>query len=67
MEALKKKYIVDENQKKIAVQIGIKDFEKMEQVIEDYALGKLIEENNPDDYLSLDDAISEYEKLKKSQ
>jgi hypothetical protein len=67
MEALKKKYIVDENQKKVAVQIGIKDFEKMERVIEDYALGKLIEENNPDDYLSLDDAISEYEKLKKAQ
>ena len=67
MDALKKKYIVDENQKKVAVQIAIKDFEKIEQVIEDYALGKLIEENNSDDYLSLDDAISEYEKLKKAQ
>ena len=46
METIKKKYIIDENQRKIAVQIDIADFEKLEQLFEDYALGKMIEEND---------------------
>lgn len=65
MEAIKKKYIVDERQKKVAVQIDIKDFEKIEQILEDYALGKLLEENDSDDNLDLKDAKSYYNQIKK--
>ena len=65
MEAIKKKYIVDERQKKVAVQIDIKDFEKIEQILEDYALGKLLEENDSDDNLDLEDAKSYYNQIKK--
>lgn len=56
MNTIKKKYIVDEDQQTVAVQIDIADFEKLEQLFEDYALGKLIEENDPNDILSLDEA-----------
>ena len=56
MEAIKKKYIVDEHEQKVAVQIDIVDFEKIERLLEDYALGKLIEENDPADNLTLAEA-----------
>jgi len=39
MKNIRKKYIVDENQKTIAVQIDINDFEKIERAFEDYGLG----------------------------
>ena len=66
MEAIKKKYIVDEDQRKIAVQIDIDDFEKIEQILEDYALGKLMEENDPSEKLDLQDAKKFYDQLDKA-
>ena len=65
MEAIKKKYIVDEDQRKIAVQIDIDDFEKIEQILEDYALGKLMQENDPSEDLDLQDAKNFYDQLDK--
>ena len=47
----------------IAVQIDIQTFEKMEQLLEDYALAQYINENNPDDALSVADAKAFYETL----
>ena len=61
----KRLYLTDENQRPVAVQVDIHDFEKMEQIIEDYALGKFIEENNPDNNLSLNEATSYYKRLDK--
>jgi hypothetical protein len=66
MEGIKKKYIVDEDQKKVAVQIDIADFEKIEQILEDYALGKLIEENDSSENLVLQDAKKFYDQLDKA-
>ncbi len=66
MEAIKKKYIVDEDQNKVAVQIDITDFEKIEQILEDYALGKLMEENDPAENLDLDEARKLYDQLDKA-
>lgn len=60
MKAIKKKYIVDENSKRVAVQIGIDDFNKIEQIMEDYALGKLIDENDSSKNLALEDVKDEY-------
>lgn len=65
MLEIDKKYIVDKNNKKVAVQIDIETFGKIEQVLEDYALGQLILENSPDEVLSLSDAKSFYNKLPK--
>ncbi len=66
MDTIKKKYIVDENQRKIAVQIDINDFEKIEQILEDYSLGKLIEANDSEENLEINEAKSYYEKLNKN-
>lgn len=62
---IKKKYLTDEKKRPVAVQVDVKTFEKMEQLLEDYALGQLIEENNPDENLSLQEAEKYYSKLKK--
>lgn len=65
MLKIKKRYLTDENKKPVAVQLDIKTYEKIEQLLEDYALGQLIEQNNPDDNLSLQDAKEYYRKLDK--
>jgi hypothetical protein len=62
---IKKLYLTDENQRPVAVQVDIQDFERMEQIIEDYALGKFIDENDPAENLSLNEAKEYYGKLKK--
>ena len=65
MLEIEKKYIVDRNKKTVAVQIDIETYNKIEQLIEDYALGQLIEENSPDEIFSLNEAKSFYNKLHK--
>ncbi len=44
MLEINKSYVLDKNNNLIAVQIPIAEFEKIEEIIEDYGLGKLIEE-----------------------
>lgn len=56
MQTIGKKYIIDENQNKVAVQIDIADFEKIERILEDYALGQLMMENDPADNLTVNEA-----------
>ena len=46
MEAISKKYIVDEQNRRIAVQIPIETFEKLEEVLENYSLVQLMKEKN---------------------
>lgn len=65
MLEIEKKYIVDKNKKPVAVQLDIDTFNKIEQLIEDYALGKLIEENSPEETLSLAEAKQFYRNLQK--
>jgi hypothetical protein len=64
MLKIKKTYLTDEKNKPLAVQIDIKTFERMEQLLEDYALGRLIEENNSRENLSIEEAKTYYKKLK---
>ena len=66
MKTIKKKYIVDEQEKKVAVQIDIDDFNKIERILEDYALGQLIEENDPDEAMDLNTAKKRYAGMKKA-
>ena len=65
MLEIEKKYIVDRNKITVAVQIDITTFNKIEQLLEDYALGQLIEENLTDELLSLNEAKTFYKKLQK--
>jgi RelB Antitoxin alpha helical domain len=65
MGELKKKYTVDEENRRIAVQIDIKDFEEIEEVLENYALAQLIKENREDDTLDGNQAKTYYETLER--
>ena len=62
MLEIHKNYVFNENQKPIAVQIPIAEFEKIEEILEDYALVKLMKEVQGEKPLSLDEALAELEK-----
>ncbi len=55
-----KKYIVDEKNRKVAVQIDIDVYEKIEKILEDHALGKFIEETEVEEILTLSEAKEYY-------
>ncbi|MBN3898444.1 MULTISPECIES: hypothetical protein [unclassified Nostoc] len=59
-----KNYVLDENQRPIAVQIPIAEFEKIEEILEDYGLAKLMEEVKEEKPLSKDEALKYYQSLK---
>lgn len=67
METIEKKFIIDENNKKIAVQIPIETFEKIEEVLENYALFQFIKENEGEEILEMREAKEYYKRLKKTQ
>ncbi|MGK7938024.1 MAG: hypothetical protein AB4206_19830 [Xenococcaceae cyanobacterium] len=64
MLEIKKSYVVDENQNPIAVQIPLDDFKKIEEVIENFGLAKLIEETEDEELLSGEEAYNYYQSLK---
>ncbi len=66
MDTIEKKYIVDEQNRKVAVQLDIETFEKIEEVLENYALVQLMRENEGDERLSLKEAKAYYKKLDKA-
>lgn len=66
MEAVKRKYIVDEKNRKVAVQIDIKTFNQIEEIMENFALYKLMDENKDEETLDIKSAKKYYSKLKKS-
>ena len=63
MLQINKTYVTDNKMHPIAVQLDIKTFEKIEEILEDYALGRFIDENDPNDALSVTEAKSYYDKL----
>ncbi len=66
MLKLQKKIVLDENHKPIAVQIPIEEFERMEEIIENYGLAKLMDEVADEEQLSLDEAKQFYTSLKQN-
>jgi PHD/YefM family antitoxin component YafN of YafNO toxin-antitoxin module len=64
MLELHKNILLDENQKPIAVQIPIEEFERMEEVIENYGLAKMMDEVADDEQLSVHEAKHLYRSLK---
>jgi hypothetical protein len=63
MLEINKNYVLDENQNAIAIQIPIAEFEKIEEILEDYGLGKLIEEVENDEIFSKNKALKYLESL----
>ncbi len=66
METIKKNYVVDENNRKVAVQIELKTFEKIEEILENYALVQLMKEDESDKTLDVEQAKAYYEELEKA-
>ena len=66
MEVLKKKYIVDSNNKRIAVQIPIDTFKQIEELLENYGLVQLMK-TNEDQPLTLEEAKTYYDSLDKAK
>ena len=64
MLEINKSYVLDKDKKPIAVQIPIAEFEKIEEILEDYGLGKLIEEVENDQILDKEKALQYLELLK---
>jgi hypothetical protein len=66
METIDRQYIVDKQNRRIAVQIPIETFEKLEEILENYALVQLMEENEGEEILSAQDAKPYYDQLEKA-
>ncbi len=66
MNDIKRKYIVDENNNKIAVQLDLNTFNQIEEVLENFALVQFMKENETDETLSLKEAKLYYNKLDKA-
>jgi hypothetical protein len=61
-------YIVDEHNHRIAAQLDIKTFEKIEEIFENHALYRLVQgEDYDDETLDLDSAKEYYEMLEKQK
>jgi hypothetical protein len=67
METINRQYIVDEENRRIAVQIPIETFEKLEEILENYALVQLMKENEGEESFSAQDAKSYYDQLEKAK
>lgn len=63
MLEIHKIYIFDENQQPIAVQIPIEEFEKIEEILEDYGLAQLMNEVKDEKPLSRDEALQYFEDI----
>jgi len=66
MLEIKKEYVVTDDNKKRAVLIDIETFEKIEEILESYGLGKYMEEVEGEEILSVRDARAYYGALKKN-
>ena len=66
MEELKKSYVVDEQNHKVAVMIDVETFNRIEEVLENFALFKLMKEDSDHESLELDQALTHYQSLEKA-
>ena len=64
MLEIHKKIVLDEDERPFAVQIPIKEFELLEEIIENYGLSKLMNEVKEEETLSIEDAKTYYKSLK---
>jgi hypothetical protein len=62
---IKRQYIVDEQNKKVAVQLDIDTFERIEEILEDRALYQIMSEDNDEEPIDREEAIRIYRDLRK--
>jgi len=65
MTAIPRKYIIDSKNQKQAVIVDLETFTRMESIIEDYGLGKYMEEAEGDETLSIHEAKKRVSKLER--
>jgi hypothetical protein len=61
MNAIHKQYVVNERHQKVAVQLDLATFQKIEEILENYALFHLMRENNGEEALELREAKAYYQ------
>ncbi len=62
---IRRQYIVDEQNKRVAVQLDIDTFERIEEILEDRALHQIMRENGDDEKpLDREEAIQAYRDLR---
>jgi len=64
MMEIHKKIVLDEDERPVAVQIPISEFERLEEVIENYGLSKLLDEVKNEERFSVEEAKTHYNSLK---
>lgn len=67
VEPIARRYVVDEHNRPIAVQIDLDVFERIEAVLEDHALLALIEAAEDEDVLGADAARAYYAGLPRAE
>jgi hypothetical protein len=67
MTEIPRKYIVDEHNKRVAVQLDIATFEKIEETLENYALVQLMKDNEGEERLKVAEAKDFYGTLDKAE
>ena len=65
MTDIPRKYIVDEENNRIAVQVDIGTFERIEELLENYGLVELMKQNEGEEKLSAAEAKAYYRALDK--
>ena len=61
MLEIHKNYVLDENQNPIAVQIPLAEFERIEEIIENYGLARLMDEVQDEPCLTGEEAYQYYQ------
>jgi pheromone shutdown protein TraB len=67
MTDIPRKYIVDEHNKRVAVQLDLATFEKIEETLENYALVQLMKEGKGEETLKVAEAKDFYNALEKAR
>lgn len=66
MEPIRKRYVVDEENRPVAVQLDLATFELIENLLEDHALIQYMAEGEGDELLGLETARNLYRELDKA-
>ena len=67
MLEIRKQFVVNEKNQKVAVQIDLDTFEKIEDLLENYVLAQKMKEVTEDESLELEAAKAYYQKLLESE
>ena len=67
MLTIRKKYVLDEQSRPIAVQIDIETFRRIEEALEDYGLLRKMKDVDDEPRLSLEEARKAFSKMRKKK